>query len=134
MSWVKGKTATREVAVVQVWVAQDNQGRVLSTHDLQAEEDLQILSGWRSGGLEQVAFALLTETVRREALLVLLMQASQNPKFISSLQSLSPAEREAEFQKLGALLTESLKQTALKLAPKAFDLALDYLCHPPQGE
>lgn len=72
--------------VIEVRIRRDDFGRVSSIHDLRGEEDRKTALSWPSGGLNEVAFALLAEAVKREAIVDVGLQATHDPDFLRKWQ------------------------------------------------
>lgn len=108
-----------EGIVVEVHVHRDEHGRVHSNRRLRGESDQQVALSWPSGGMEQVAFALLVEAMRQEALLQILIKESQEPGFIARLTA-SKAEVDAEV----ALLRKALENQMATLVPRLAESAV----------
>lgn len=107
LPWYKGSHKDHSVAVVEVEVCRvHHTGHVFSTHHLQDQVDNSVVMAWPGGGQEQVAFALLTEAVRREAILEFLVQMSHDPEWLPTLQAMSDEERDTKFKELGVSLTK----------------------------
>lgn len=60
-----------------VRVVEDDDGWTFSEHDFATPEDAEATARMRNGGVKQVAFALTTEALRREAFLCLLVEMSK---------------------------------------------------------
>jgi len=71
-----GKHSDYEMAYVRVEICKTNKG-LLTHHQPETKEDEQILSAWKSGGMEQVAGALVNEGVKREIYLAIFSELSQ---------------------------------------------------------
>jgi uncharacterized membrane protein YgaE (UPF0421/DUF939 family) len=65
---------------IMILLEEDSHGRIQSQHGFIDEKDLQELKKMKSEGQEQVAYALLTEAVRREVLTSLhLLEKTNTP-------------------------------------------------------
>lgn len=122
-SWAKGTHLKHAVAVVEVRVYRDEQGRVFSRHQLQDPEDHGVAMSWPGGGQGTIAFGLLLEAVRREAMLEMLLQMSQNPKAIEALQGLDEKARSESFDEMAKLLRIQINKTVAKIARGAVEEA-----------
>jgi len=109
---------------VEVEVCRDAEGRVFSSHGLQSDEDVQIALSWPSGGQEQVGFALLTEAVRREALLEILLVLSKDESFPQRFAGMSFEEKEAQVADLTARLRVQMDNVVARLAKGAIEEAI----------
>ena len=134
MSWPKGKSEDAETVILEVSVRRDKYGRVVSAHAPQDAEDQALLESWPSGGMEQVAFALLSEAVRREALLDVLLNASHNPNFLSAWQEMSEDGKKIYIQKLTHDVQDSMNVVIGRLAGSALRTALDLVSTPKPEE
>jgi len=103
--WAKGNHKSFGAVVVEVHVCKDEHHRVFSMHQLQGPLDIETALKWPSGGQEQVAYALLTETLRREALLGMLVRMSKEPTLPARLLTMTEEERGV----VTAEMTERLK-------------------------
>lgn len=95
--------------VVEVHIRRDPAGRIHSNHTLRGESDQAIAMSWPGGGQEQIAFALLVEAIRREAIVEVLLCMSQDPQFIPRMsEGLEDLTREMT-GKLKAQLAHTLE-------------------------
>lgn len=68
--------------VIEVVVTQDGDGNLLSRQRLQSSSDVEISKNFSgTGGIEEAAWALLTEAVRSEMLLQSLLRMEADPSF-----------------------------------------------------
>lgn len=74
--------------------------------------------------MEQTAFALLTEAARREAVLEILLLASNKPDLFKRLQEAEGEERESLITDLTRRLEFQLQETITKLSEGAVEEAL----------
>jgi hypothetical protein len=122
--WKKGKHPDHEVVEIVIEICRDEHGRVFSSHRPLEESDEEVALGWPSGGMEQTAFALLTEAVRREAVLQVLVLASHKPELLLRLRD----EKGEGRQKLLADVRERLKMqmngTVARIAEGALEEAI----------
>ena len=128
--WVKGQheSEDHDVIVLEVVVLRERStGRVYSTHRAQAESDEQVALSWPSGGLEQAAYALLAEAIRREAVLDVILEASRDPGLKARYQEASPEGRKAVASRLSSLLRESMSRTTARLSEAALQGALEQI-------
>jgi hypothetical protein len=114
--WQKGQHTVYDLVVAEVTILRDEVGRVYSQHKLQDEGDVGVASKWPSCGIEQMAFALLTEATRREALLQMLLLESKSPEQFKQLQEMSPEDRQAKFEEMGRKLRLQMNKTINDLA------------------
>jgi hypothetical protein len=80
--WVKGVQPGYRCFHATVEVCQDDENNVYSSHYLSEDEDAHICDSLGSKGLEQLGFGLLTEALRREALIEMLIRLSADETFI----------------------------------------------------
>jgi hypothetical protein len=130
MSWEKGRHDDHEVVVIEVRIRRDAHGRVVSNHFPQDETDLSILEGWPSGGMEQVAFALLTEAVRREALLDVILQASADVSAVRRWRNGTEEERGLILDNLTRVVRSGMDGGVGRIAASALRSALDLVSVP----
>lgn len=123
--WRRGRNPGFDVVAVEVLVRRDEHGRVISAHDLQSDEGRGIVAGWPSGGMEQVAFALLVEAVKREAVLDVLLRASHDPSFLGRWKSAGSEEREPLLQEMVKALRVGMAGTVARVAETAVRGALE---------
>lgn len=71
-----GKHPEYDMAYIRVEICKTKEG-LLTHHYPETEKDEGILMDWGSGGMEQVASALLNEGVKREIYLAILSDVSQ---------------------------------------------------------
>jgi hypothetical protein len=76
--WRTGKHNGYSCVEIKVKVAQDDKGWVFSHHEWAKQEDAVIAGTWSGAGIKQVAYALTTESLRREAHLCLLVELSKD--------------------------------------------------------
>ena len=107
---------THDVIVIEVEICRDEFGRVYSAHNLQGEGDGTVSMTWPGGGQREVAHALLTEALRREAVVSVLVRLTQDEEYLAKLQAMTEEERDAEVEKLGTALLKSVGGTAHRMA------------------
>ena len=115
--WAKGKNPEYAAFVIEVHVCQSKLEQVFSCHFLQDEKDEEVIRDLTSSGQEQIAFGLLTEAIRQEAFVEVLIKLQENPKFLEEFAE-DPANQSGIIQELST----SLSKLFLKLVP---DMALD---------
>jgi len=116
LPWTRGRHGTHEVASIEVQVCRDEFGRVFSCHNPVDKSDQELMADWPGHGLEQVALALLTEALRREALLQMIIRMSQDKDFVAKLNAMSPEDRQKELDGMRARLTTQVRRTTDRLA------------------
>ena len=117
--WQKGQHTDYGLAVAEVIVIRDEVGRVYSKHQLQDAADVAVVQAWPSCGTEQMAFALLTEATRREAMLQMLILESKSEEQFKLLRKMSPEARLAKFEEMGKQLRLQMNKTIADLAVSA---------------
>ena len=135
--WTKGKTPEGEAVVIEVWICRASSGQMFSTHQPQDAEDHQILVGWPSGGLEQTIMGLLTEALRKEAVLDILLKESQEPGYLKGLLDMDPKKEESWLGEMSTGLRQLVARVTKDLAPGAFRDVLQMLrstWKPPPAE
>lgn len=103
--WVKGVQPDYRSIAVRVAICQDNDRNVWSYSDLEDEQDQQTASTMESRGVEQIAFGLLCEAIRREAYLQVLVRLTDDEKYMVKYGT----SDEATATKMRLELAESLK-------------------------
>lgn len=116
-----------ESITVEVQIVKDARGRVSSSHDLSSDEDRSRVMAWPTGGLAQVAFALLTEATHREALLDIILKVSQDPEFGERVSRMSVEERDVEIGKLADAMVIGMSRTVQRLSVDAVRAALEHV-------
>lgn len=112
--WKKGTHKDHRTFILEVTICVNEHNQVFSSHDLQDEQDRQVVADLPSGGLNQSAFALLQEAVRREANLQVLIKMSQEKEFQASLQD--PATRDLAAQEFAKTIQEVMGKQIDQLA------------------
>ena len=125
--WAKGSFPEGEGVILEVWLCRAPTGQMFAMHRPQSREDHEMLMSWPSGGLEQAAVGLLTEAVRREAILDILIKETKEPGFIQELTEMEPGDRDAWAQEMAEQLQALLGKTVKDLAPGAFKDALEMM-------
>jgi hypothetical protein len=118
--WARDKDSV----LLDVWIHQDEQGRVYSQHRPQTAGDHQNLIAWKSGGLEQVAFAFLAESLKREAVRDLLLLESKEPGFLARIQAMDADGQQAIGKDLAAKICHLYKGAVLNMVEGALQDAL----------
>lgn len=117
--WVKGVQPDYRSFIVRLGICQDNDNSVWSYSDLEDETDRQTCDSLPSHGVEQIAFGLLCEAVRREAYLQILLRLTADNNFVDKFMSMSPEERKATLDSLAASTAASLKGSVDRMASDA---------------
>ncbi|OHD24508.1 MAG: hypothetical protein A2Y38_07225 [Spirochaetes bacterium GWB1_59_5] len=123
--WTPGRHPTYTAYTLVVHVCEDEHGRVWSDHEFFTEGDALVAAGTRNGGVEQVAHALLTEALRREAFVDLLVKVSHDPALLGRLQQ--PAQREAMATEIEGVVARVITQVLPKALPGLVRGVLDMI-------
>ncbi len=113
--WVKGTNETYSMISLIVDLCQDNTGRVFSAHRLQEPLDYTTAMSWPGGGQEQVAFGLLVEAARREAVLGLILMLSKDPELLNALKA-SEARQEELLASMSSAIQAQFARTLQRIA------------------
>ena len=116
MPWEKGNHRLYSMAKLELEVCRDEFGRVFSFHRLADETDKATVMEWPAGGQEQIAFALLTEATRREAILGLLLRMTKEPDFIARFEAATEEEQAVLLSELADILRVQMNRTVTRLA------------------
>ncbi len=101
-----GKHGDYQLAHLRVEICKTADG-LMTHHQPETKEDEEILSSWGSGGMAQVASALLNEGVKREIYLAIFSELSQENNLSSeSIES-----------KVYAIVNEMIKQGIKDMTP-----------------
>jgi len=139
--WKKGQnrnvTAQREgrmvpvpdhdVAIIELEICRDLLGPVYSSHKPQGQEDQDMLMSWPGSGQEHLAFALLTEALRREAVLGFLLNLSADKEYLSNIQAMSEEDRRQALTSLGNGVLQSMVKSLQEMTlPAILDAYEDF--------
>lgn len=118
--WTKGVTDKYRCFSVDVEIVQTNDGHVFSNHKANNELDEQTISTFPNGGIEQIAFGLLMEAVRRETFIVTLINLTKSEGYIEQYKN-STLEEKIGFEvdlaeKVKELLSKNISQMAVPTA------------------
>jgi len=115
--WPKGVYPTYSAFVIEVGVRKDRTGGIQTYKRLQGAQDLAVTETLGpSRGLEEGALALLTESVRTEAILQLLIKLSNDPEFKEKLSGAESAPDEL-IEKLADDTLEQIQRSIAKMVP-----------------
>ena len=116
---IKGEANGRSTIVMEVYVCNDEFGRVWSFHKPQDTEDEQRSLKWSGGGARQIAYAPLTEAVRREAFASAMVEMSKGPSYLTDYVG-ADEEKRLEIEKnLGKVVAKVVADTAQKMGEGA---------------
>ena len=117
--WKRGKHPTYTALRLTVNICQDEHGNVWSDHDFETPEDEKLAGELPQGGAPQVAHALLTEAVRREAFLCALIELTKTPGLLTLWREAGDAERARIEQELEHAAKHVITSTLTKMVPGA---------------
>lgn len=136
LPWGTGKTESTpeqagfESLAIEVGVAVDDLQQIFSYHTLKSDEDEEVALGWPGGGQQYIAYALLTEATRREAILAVLVNMSNDGDFLAKVDALSPEEREELYNDFSLKVCMQMGKLAQKIARECVVQAFDYVKQP----
>jgi len=115
--WPKGKQPTYDAFVIEVGVRKDHAGGWKSYRRLQDAQDAAVVETMGpSRGLEEGSWALLTECVRTEAMLQLLVKLSNEPELQRKIADAEKAPEEL-IEKLSEGTLKQLELSLRKIVP-----------------
>lgn len=117
--WVPGKHPTYSALRLRVNLCQDQHGNVWSDHDFETPADAVVAGSLPQGGVTQIAHALLTEAVRREAFLCALVELTKDPEYLRNYKGGTPEKRAAAEATLQEAVTFVITKALEKMAKPA---------------
>lgn len=117
--WVKGVQPDYRAFIIRVGVCQDTDHNVWSYSDLEDQTDHLTCDTLPSRGVEQIAFGLLCEAIRREAYLQILVRLTADNELVDKYGAMSPEERKGLLDTLSASTAASLKGSVDRMATDA---------------
>lgn len=117
--WVKGVQPTYRSIALRVAICQDNNRNVWSYSDLEDEQDQQTVTTMPSRGVEQIAFGLLCEAVRREAYLQVLVRLTQDEQYMAKYTNADDETAKVMRLELTERLKDNLKKSVDLMAEDA---------------
>lgn len=115
--WANGQHPTYDAFVIEVGVRRDHDGTVQSYKKLRSESDFETAQKLGpGGGLEEGSWALLTEGVRTETMLQLLVKLSNDPEFKKNLMAAENAPEDL-IEKLAADTLEVTQRVLKEIVP-----------------
>lgn len=102
-------------AVLEVRVHQDEDGRVWSVHQFRSPSDEQKAFHWPGGGARQLAYAFLTEALRREAYTSTLVEMSKDKDFLKNYKAADEEAKAQAVAQLSQAIQTILSNTSLKM-------------------
>ena len=112
---MKGKNGEYETVVIEVRICRGPGGSLWSMHDVQSQEDAQIARKWPSGGVQQIAHALLLESIRREAFASSLVKEMNNPGFLAGWAKASRESKQTIEDEIVRSVREVMGKTTEKI-------------------
>lgn len=125
--WKLGRREDYTAFKVQVTCCVDAQGRLWSEHDFDTVADEQVARNLPTGGVHQIAHALLVEAVRREAFTCFLVAQSKDTGFLNRWLGANDAQRAILEQELRTAAETVLVRTIPKLLPGAVHEVLEMM-------
>lgn len=118
--WVKGVTDQYRCFSLDVEVVQTNDGNVFSNHKPSTDLDEQTISTFPNGGIEQIAFGLLMEAIRRETFIATLISLTKDSEYIKKYVE-SDIEKRIEIEinlaeKVREIISKNIGQMSIPTA------------------
>lgn len=124
--WGKGKGYT--CVDLRIRVVENHHGWVFSEHDFATPEDASEAARMKQGGVKQIAYALTTEALRREAFLCLLASMTSKPKLLEWYSEGSMEYKESLRRDVSNTALATLMGIAQKMLPgvteEVFEMAI----------
>lgn len=117
--WVRGSHPDKGYSCfsLEVKIAEDSYGWVFSEHDFTSPKDRELARSLSGGGEKQIAYGLLTEALRREVFLCLLVQLSKSPDYLDWYQQGDDDYRDGYESKITNAVSESISDITKKMTP-----------------
>ena len=115
--WITGEQNGYKTLKVTVTMVEGPTGLIWSGHDFSTEEDRQLAGGLRGQGDRQLAFALLTEALRREAYLSALVKLTRDRGLVSRWDGVPDDQKRDIEAELARQASSVIEGTLSKLAP-----------------
>ena len=131
--WKKGEQPGYTAFQLVVNICQDADGNVWSDHDFLTPEDHTISIALPQGGAPQIAHALLSEAVRREAFLCVLVELTKDREFMAKWMGAGDAAKDQMETGLRAAVEQVVSQTLAKMASGAVPEVLAMLADQSVG-
>ena len=131
--WKTGRTeptkdqAGYEALAIEVHVAMDDLKQIHSYHNLVTPEDQAVAMSWPGGGQEHIAYALLTEATRREAILAVLVNMTNDTEFLARVDAMAPEERDDLYNEFALKICLQMGKVAQKIARDCVIQAFDHV-------
>lgn len=117
--WIKGEQPEYTAFQLVVNICQDTDGNVWSNHDYATGVDGALAQGLSQGGAPQVAHALLTEAIRREAFMCALIERTKDSEFLDRWRSGDEDVRAEIEAQIGNYTRHVISKTLEKMVPGA---------------
>jgi len=117
--WTPGKHPTYSALQLVVNVCQDEHGNVWSDHDFHTPADASVAGDLPQGGAPQVAHALLTEAVRREAFMCALVELTKDGEYLARWVAADDEGKARMETDIGFAAKHVITQTLEKMVPGA---------------
>lgn len=117
--WQLGRGDEYTSFQLELNVCEDKDGQVWSDHDYKGSVHQIAAESLTNGGQPQIAHALLTEAVRREAFVCVLVEMTKDPTFLSRWTAGSATDSEAIEAELGKIVSELMAKVIVKMTPAA---------------
>lgn len=108
--WISGVTDKYRCFSLLVEILQTNEGFVFSNHKPATDKDEQTATTFPNGGLEQIAFALLMEAVRRETFILAMVNMTKDKEYLTKYSEMGEEERMEVETELAENVKEVLKK------------------------
>lgn len=102
---------------ISLKIAVDNDGNIYSTHAFASPEDEQTADSLPSHGLEQIVMGMLTETLRRETYLEVVILCHENEGYLQKYVNAPPDIQEQRRKQIAANVTLQMHKVIGKMAP-----------------
>ena len=126
--WIKGVQPEYRSFDILVSVCQDNDGGVFSIHKLASDADEEVCNTLPSRGLEQIAFGLLVEAIRREAFLEILLKQSDDDSLFKRYSEGLDKERELILREIasavGVVMNKSIQASSQAATAEIMEMIL----------
>jgi hypothetical protein len=132
--WKRGEQQGYKAFHIILEVCSDDEGRVYSSHHFREEFDEQVALTLNNGGVEQIAFAFLTETLRRELFVDMLVQLSGAPDYLERWAKADDTGKEELERGLSHAALSVLSKTQSRLAAGLAKEAFTRLAEDPLEE
>ena len=125
--WKKGRHPEYVSFSLVVNICQDEHGNVWSDHTFASSADEAIAGTMQQGAIPQIAHALLTEAVRREAFQTILVVLSHDPDLLTRWKQAKPEDRTKLQRGLEETVAKVVSLTTHKMASGSVTGVLDML-------